>query len=147
MSRVLLAAVPFAAPSSTDTSAGPSADASAPSVEQALPRLARALRDAGHEVVHAGQDVDDALVEAAAVQEDVELVVLLAPAAHDAAALTAALAGEAGSGTDSDTDSETDSTADDEVVRLVLTTPDEEPAALLARLDDAAGVADDTPYR
>lgn len=63
---------------------------------QVLPRLARALRDAGHEVVHAGQGLPEAVVVAAAVQEDVEVVVLLAPPSYDADALAADVSRQVG---------------------------------------------------
>ncbi|NHC23288.1 hypothetical protein G6553_08900 [Nocardioides sp. IC4_145] len=88
MPRLLLAALPDADASA----AGPGAEPT--QGDQALTRLARALRDAGHEVVHAGQDVDEGLVTAAAVQEDVAVVVLLAPASYDAGSLAADLAGD-----------------------------------------------------
>jgi methylmalonyl-CoA mutase cobalamin-binding domain/chain len=52
-----------------------------------LTRLARALRDAGHEVVHAGAGQEPTGVAAAAVQEDVEVVVLVTRDAREAAPL------------------------------------------------------------
>lgn len=48
-------------------------------------RVPRALRDAGHEVVHAGGLTEPGQVAAAAVQEDVDAVVLLDAVAGDQA--------------------------------------------------------------
>jgi len=93
---------------------------SATEPEHALARLGRALRDAGHEVVHAGQGVTRAVVAAIATQEDVQVVVLLAPAAYDAGALARELG--------------------DEVV-LVPVAPGERPAAVVERVAQALATA------
>lgn len=116
--RLLLAALPDADASAAGSEAGPT-----PS-DEALTRLARALRDAGHEVVHAGQGVDERLVTAAAVQEDVAVVVLLAPPSYDAGSLAADLAG----GPDD---------ADDTIV-LVTAGTDERAADVVRRVADEA---------
>ncbi|MBC9733695.1 hypothetical protein [Nocardioides marmotae] len=133
MPRLLLAAVPFPATSRAVSGTAPG-DGLGEGAAEALTRLARALRDAGHEVVHAGQGVDDGLVVAAAVQEDVEVVVLLAPASYDAGELAARLAGE-------------DPSDGAETTVLVVATAHEQPAQVVRRVASgtAVAVADDTP--
>jgi methylmalonyl-CoA mutase cobalamin-binding subunit len=116
VTRLLLAALPGADPSTAGHEAGPTP------TEQALTWLARALRDAGHEVVHAGQDADERLVVAAAVQEDVEVVVLVTPASYDAGPLAAELAGAPEDG--------------DDAVVLVAVGPDERTADMVGRVAD-----------
>lgn len=58
-------------------------DASADAGADRMARAGRELRDAGHEVVHAGAGLDDAAVAVAAVQEDVDAVLLVAGDAAD----------------------------------------------------------------
>ncbi|MBC2961066.1 hypothetical protein [Nocardioides deserti] len=118
MPRLLLAAL-----SDADASAIGSEGEPTPS-DQALTRLARALRDAGHEVVHAGQGVDERLVTAAAVQEDVAVVVLLTPPSYDAGSLAADLAGDPDD-------------ADDAIV-LVTAATDDRAADVVRRVADEA---------
>ncbi|WKN47761.1 hypothetical protein [Nocardioides sp. Arc9.136] len=140
MTRLLLAAVAASAAGQDEPAGAPgrTSEESPAEAEGAIVRLARALRDAGHEVVHAGQGLDEAVVVAAAVQEDVQVVVLLAPPAYDASALATGLAGGTGG--------EAAEGIDDDVVAVVLTTPADAPGDVLARLEGLAGVADDTPY-
>lgn len=54
--------------------------------------LARVLRDAGHEVIYAGEVADPAQLAAIVVQEDADAVVLVADDQSPAAELAAALA-------------------------------------------------------
>lgn len=55
---------------------------------QAVVALARALRDAGNEVIHAGPQDDAESLAAAAVQEDADVVALLADGDTDARGAT-----------------------------------------------------------
>lgn len=119
VTRLLLAA-PADAPGAEDSTGH--------GTDHLLARLARALRDAGHEVVHAGQGGGSDVLVDVAIQEDVEVVVLLAAGEYDVSAVAGALAGDGPAGAD-------------EQVQVVVATAGEEPRSVVRR------VADATSYR